>query len=44
MRRNKYVVELWHEPADGKGAGVTSTVEVDVKDGAAAKADAVLNL
>ena len=35
---------IWHEPADGKGAGVTSTVEVDVKDGAPAKADAVLRL
>ena len=39
-----YTVELWHEPADGKGAGVTSTVEVDVTDGAAAKVDAVLKL
>ncbi|HTB57556.1 MAG TPA: TonB-dependent receptor [Polyangia bacterium] len=39
-----YTVELWHEPADGKGAGVTSTVEVDVKDGAPAKADAVFDL
>jgi len=39
-----YTVELWHEPVDGKGAGVTSTVEVDVKDGAPAQADAVLKL
>ena len=39
-----YSVDLWHEPIDGKGAGVTSTVEVDVKDGAPAQADAVLKL
>ncbi len=39
-----YTVEYWHEPADGKGPGVTATAEVDVKDGATAKADATLKL
>jgi plastocyanin len=39
-----YTVDLWHEPVDGKGAGATSSVEVDVKDGAPAKADAVIDL
>ena len=39
-----YTVDLWHEPLDGRGAGVTTTVEVDVKDGVPARADAVLNL
>jgi plastocyanin len=39
-----YTVEYWHEPLDGRGAGVTKTAEVDVKDGAPAKADAVLKL
>jgi plastocyanin len=38
-----YTVELWHEPVDGKGAGLTSTVEVDVKNGAPAQADAVID-
>ena len=39
-----YTVEYWHEPLDGRGAGVTTTAEIDVKDGAPAKADAVLKL
>jgi plastocyanin len=39
-----YTVNLWHEPLDGKGAGVTTTVEVDVKDGVPAQADAVIDL
>jgi len=39
-----YTMDLWHEPSDGRGAGVTSTVEVDVKDGAPTQADAVLKL
>lgn len=39
-----YTVEYWHEPTDGKGPGVTTTAEVDVPDGAPAKADAVLKL
>jgi plastocyanin len=39
-----YTVEYWHEPVDGRGAGVTTTAEVDVKDGAPARADAVLKL
>jgi plastocyanin len=39
-----YTVEYWHEPADGKGPGVTATADVDVKDGTTAKADATLKL
>ncbi len=39
-----YTVEYWHEPVDGKGPGVTATAEVDVKDGAPTRADAVLKL
>ena len=39
-----YTVEYWHEPADGKGPGVTATAAVDVKDGATARADATLKL
>ncbi len=39
-----YTVEYWHEPLDGRGAGLTKTAEVDVKDGAPAQADAVLKL
>jgi plastocyanin len=39
-----YTVEYWHEPADGKGPGVTATAEVDVGDGATAKADLVWKL
>ncbi len=30
-----YTVELWHEPADGQGAGVRQTTKVHVADGAA---------
>jgi plastocyanin len=39
-----YTIEYWHEPTDGRGAGVTQTAELDVKDGAPAQADAVLKL
>jgi plastocyanin len=39
-----YTLDLWHEPADGKGPGATSTVEVDIKDGAPTRADAVIDL
>jgi len=39
-----YAVDYWHEPAGGKGAGVTTTAEVDVKDGVPTRADAVLKL
>ena len=39
-----YTVEYWHEPIDGRGAGVTTTADIDVKDGAPARADAVLKL
>jgi plastocyanin len=37
-----YTVEYWHESADGTGPGVTTTAEVTIKDGAPARADAVL--
>ena len=39
-----YTVEYWHEPIDGRGAGVSKTAEVDVKAGAPTRADAVLDL
>lgn len=39
-----YAVEYWHEPADGKGTGLITTAEIDVKDGAPARADAALKL
>ena len=39
-----YAVDYWHEPLDGKGAGVTTAAEVDVKDGVPTRADAVLEL
>ncbi|HXU63574.1 MAG TPA: hypothetical protein VN962_17870 [Polyangia bacterium] len=39
-----YAVDYWHEPLDGKGPGVTTAAEVDVKDGAPTRADAVLKL
>ncbi|HVY36792.1 MAG TPA: carboxypeptidase regulatory-like domain-containing protein [Polyangia bacterium] len=39
-----YTVDFWHEPADGKGPGVTTTAAVEVTDGATATADATLKL
>jgi hypothetical protein len=39
-----YTVELWHEPADGQGAGVRQTAQVKVSDGAAAKLDLAMKL
>jgi hypothetical protein len=39
-----YTVELWHEPADGQGAGVRATAKVEVADGAPAKLDLALKL
>ena len=40
----EYTVELWHEPADGQGAGVRTTAKVKVADGAPAKLDLALKL
>jgi len=40
----RYTVEYWHEPVDGKGPGVTRTAEVTVREGAATRADAKLDL
>ena len=39
-----YTVELWHEPADGQGAGVRTTARVKVADGAPSKLDLALKL
>jgi len=39
-----YTVELWHEPADGQGAGVRTTAQVTVGDGKPAKLDLALKL
>jgi plastocyanin len=39
-----YTVELWHEPADGKGAGVRQTAKVKVSDGSAAHLDLGMSL
>jgi plastocyanin len=39
-----YTVELWHEPADGQGAGVRSTAKVKVADGAPSKLELSLKL
>jgi plastocyanin len=40
----EYTLELWHEPADGQGSGVRTTVKVKVTDGAPAKLDLTLKL
>jgi hypothetical protein len=40
----EYTVELWHEPANGQGAGVRTTAKVKVADGAPAKLDLSLKL
>jgi hypothetical protein len=39
-----YTVEVWHEPADGQGAGVRDTAKVKVTDGAPAHLDLTLKL
>ncbi|HEX4404596.1 MAG TPA: carboxypeptidase regulatory-like domain-containing protein [Polyangia bacterium] len=39
-----YTVELWHEPADGQGAGVRTTARVTVGDGKPAKLDLAMKL
>jgi hypothetical protein len=40
----EYTVELWHEAADGVGAGVRTTSKVKVTDGAPAKVDLSIKL
>ena len=40
----EYTVELWHEPADGQGAGVRTTAKVKVADGAPAKLELTMKL
>jgi plastocyanin len=40
----EYTVELWHEPADGQGAGVRSTARIKVADGAPAHLDLTMKL
>ena len=39
-----HVLELWHEPADGNGAGVRTTANVKVGDGEAARLDLKMKL
>jgi len=39
-----HVLELWHEPADGNGAGVRTTATVKVTDGGTARADLTIKL
>lgn len=39
-----HVVELWHEPANGEGAGVRVTAKVKVSDGKRAQLDLALRL
>ena len=40
----EHTLELWHEPADGTGAGVRTTAKVMVSDGGVAKLDLTINL
>jgi hypothetical protein len=40
----EHTLELWHEPADGRGPGVRSTVTVKVTDGAATRVELSLKL
>jgi Polysaccharide lyase family 4, domain II len=40
----EYTLELWHEPADGQGAGVRTTAKVKVADGAPAHLDLDMKL
>jgi hypothetical protein len=39
-----HVLELWHEPADGNGAGVRTTATVKVTDGGTARAELKIKL
>ena len=40
----EHVVELWHEPADGQGAGTRTTAKVKVIDGKRARLDLTVHL
>jgi hypothetical protein len=40
----EYTVELWHEPADGQGAGVRTTAKIKVPDGAPAHLNLAMKL
>ena len=40
----EHTLELWHEPADGTGAGVRTTAKVKVSDGGVAKLDLTIKL
>jgi hypothetical protein len=40
----EHVVELWHEPANGEGAGTRTTAKVKVTDGKSARLDLALRL
>ena len=40
----EHVVELWHEPANGEGAGARTTAKVKVTDGKRARLDLALRL
>jgi hypothetical protein len=40
----EYTVELWHEPANGLGAGVRTTSKIKVTDGAPAKLELSMKL
>jgi plastocyanin len=40
----EHTLELWHEPADGTGAGVRTTAKVKVTDGGVAKLDLTIKL
>ena len=40
----EHTLELWHEPADGKGAGVRTTAKVKVQSGAVAHLELTLKL
>jgi hypothetical protein len=40
----EHTLEIWHEPADGSGAGVRTTAKVKVTDGGVAKLDLTMKL
>jgi hypothetical protein len=40
----EHTIEIWHEPADGNGAGARTTAKVKVPDGGVAKLDLTIKL
>ena len=44
MPAGEHTLEIWHEPADGNGAGVRTTAKVKVTDGGVAKLDLTMKL